>query len=305
MELYGPPLPWLDKPAATATAIAAIGRATVAAGGELAYVEQRGGRPRWLSAGPPLTVLDHVETHGAADASAAEPSVARRLPPRPRPARVELPRRNLRLRRLRFHRRCVPRHLAQAARTPAGTSRLSWSRTRRGSSRSPMSAVSSCPSATRPPARWARSCSADARRARRRAANEERLESTLGVFARLGFDPVLLGSSERSGSPRASTGGQAVVADCGGGAREAFLLAIAAAAFVAAPLGRRRARRRSTPASTRPIRVSATRSRYVVTATVDACSSTAPASRLTSHRSRGRDRRSRSDRSRTASGTSR
>ena len=41
MQLYGPPLPWLDKPAATAAAIAAIGRATAAAGGELAYVEQR------------------------------------------------------------------------------------------------------------------------------------------------------------------------------------------------------------------------------------------------------------------------
>ena len=61
MELYGPPLPWLDKPAATAAAVAAIGRATAAAGGELAYVDQRGGRPRWLSPGPPLTVLERVE----------------------------------------------------------------------------------------------------------------------------------------------------------------------------------------------------------------------------------------------------
>ena len=74
MELYGPPLPWLDKPAATAAAIASIGRATAAAGGELAYVEQRGGRPRWLSAGPPLTVLERVEAHGEADATAAGPS---------------------------------------------------------------------------------------------------------------------------------------------------------------------------------------------------------------------------------------
>ena len=74
MELYGPPLPWLDKPEATASAITAIGRATAAAGGELAYVEQRGGRPRWFSAGPPLTVLDHVEAHNEADPSAAGPS---------------------------------------------------------------------------------------------------------------------------------------------------------------------------------------------------------------------------------------
>ena len=37
------------------------------------------------------------------------------------------------------------------------------------------------------------------REARARAhANEGRLESALGVFARLGFDPVVLGSSERS-----------------------------------------------------------------------------------------------------------
>jgi hypothetical protein len=72
MQLYGPPLPWLDKPMATAEAVAAIGHAAAGAGGELAYVDQRGERPRWLSPGPPLTVLEHVQAHHETDAGAAE-----------------------------------------------------------------------------------------------------------------------------------------------------------------------------------------------------------------------------------------
>ena len=99
---------------------ASIGRAAAAAGGELAYVDQRRSRPRWLSPGPPLTVLERVGAHDEADRGAAGPAVARRLPPRARPARVELSRRNVRFRRLRFHRRRLPEHLAQAARAPLG-----------------------------------------------------------------------------------------------------------------------------------------------------------------------------------------
>ncbi len=74
MSLYGPPLPWLDKPAAIAAVTAAIGRATAAAGGELAYVDERGGRPHWLSAGPPLATVGHVAAYAVEHPEAARPS---------------------------------------------------------------------------------------------------------------------------------------------------------------------------------------------------------------------------------------
>lgn len=61
MGLYGPPFPWLDKPAAIDAAIRSIARATAAAGGDLAYVEHRSGRPLWLSPRPPGQVLDRLE----------------------------------------------------------------------------------------------------------------------------------------------------------------------------------------------------------------------------------------------------
>jgi uncharacterized protein (DUF58 family) len=197
MELYGPPLPWLDKPAATAAAIAAIGRATAAAGGELAYVEQRGAQPRWLSAGPPLTVLDHVEAHSEAHASATGPSSLDG---------------------------CLLALVRHASSFPAGTfvfvvsdfidavspgiwlklRALRWDVT-------PVVVQDPTWEQSFPdvggvllPVRDAGSGEVgeillSGREARARAhANEGRLESALGVFARLGFDPVVLGSSERS-----------------------------------------------------------------------------------------------------------
>jgi uncharacterized protein (DUF58 family) len=57
MSLYGPPFPWLDKPSVVEQAVAAIARATVAEGGDLAYVEQRPARPLWIPPGPPARVL--------------------------------------------------------------------------------------------------------------------------------------------------------------------------------------------------------------------------------------------------------
>jgi uncharacterized protein (DUF58 family) len=53
MQLYGPPLPWLDKSAAVDAAVEAIGRATAAEGGDLAYAEH----PRWIAPAPPAGVL--------------------------------------------------------------------------------------------------------------------------------------------------------------------------------------------------------------------------------------------------------
>jgi hypothetical protein len=53
MQLYQPPFPWLDKGAVVETAVEAIGRAAVAEGGDLAYVEH----PRWLAPAPAASVL--------------------------------------------------------------------------------------------------------------------------------------------------------------------------------------------------------------------------------------------------------
>lgn len=60
MGLYGSPFPWLDKPAAIDAAVRSIGRATIAEGGDLAYVEHRSGRPLWWSPGAPRQVLDRL-----------------------------------------------------------------------------------------------------------------------------------------------------------------------------------------------------------------------------------------------------
>jgi uncharacterized protein (DUF58 family) len=63
MSLYGPPFPWLDKRFVIEQAVASIVRATVAEGGDLAYVEQRAHRPLWLPPGPPSRVLQALSTH--------------------------------------------------------------------------------------------------------------------------------------------------------------------------------------------------------------------------------------------------
>ena len=77
-------------------------------------------RPRWLSPGPPLTRA-RARRRGqrrrlsGRRAPALDGSLARA-----RPACLELPRRNVRFRRLRLHRRRLPTALAQAARAPLG-----------------------------------------------------------------------------------------------------------------------------------------------------------------------------------------
>ena len=53
MQLYRPPLPWLDKAAALDASVEAIGQATVAEGGDLAYAEH----PRWVAPAPAAGVL--------------------------------------------------------------------------------------------------------------------------------------------------------------------------------------------------------------------------------------------------------
>jgi uncharacterized protein (DUF58 family) len=67
MSLYGPPFPWLDKPSVVEQAVASIARATVAEGGDLAYVEQRPGRPLWIPPGPPARVLQSLRARPTAE----------------------------------------------------------------------------------------------------------------------------------------------------------------------------------------------------------------------------------------------
>ena len=53
-----------------------------------------------------------------------------------------------------------------------------------------------CPSGTRPPGDIGEVVISGREARARAAANEQRLERLLGGFARLGFDPVVLGSSD-------------------------------------------------------------------------------------------------------------
>jgi uncharacterized protein (DUF58 family) len=65
MGLYGSSFPWLDKGSASDAALGLIGRAVAAERGDLAFVADRGGRPMWVPPRPPLAVLDQVERQGA------------------------------------------------------------------------------------------------------------------------------------------------------------------------------------------------------------------------------------------------
>jgi len=57
MSLSRPPLPWLDKAAATEAAVRLIAAATVGERGDLGAVEMAGGRPRWIAPRQPADVL--------------------------------------------------------------------------------------------------------------------------------------------------------------------------------------------------------------------------------------------------------
>ena len=196
MELYGPPLPWLDKPAASAAAIAAIGRATprpaasspTSTSGEGARIGSLQGR-RWRCS--------------SASRRAARPIP---VPPGRRPLDG-----------------CLLALIRHASSFPAGTfvfvvsdfidavspgiwlklRALRWDVTSRRRPGSDVGAVvpgrRRRPAAgprCRRPARSARSWSADARRARGRKPTSGASSPCSAVFARLGFDPVVLGSSE-------------------------------------------------------------------------------------------------------------
>jgi uncharacterized protein (DUF58 family) len=68
LSVYGEPFPWLDKGAAVDAAVALIARSAVAARGELAYVDHDGEQPFWLE---PRRRLGALDRHGLESAFCA------------------------------------------------------------------------------------------------------------------------------------------------------------------------------------------------------------------------------------------
>ena len=75
MALYADPYPWLDKRAALETALRLIALSTDVERGELAYVHHDGGRPLWLPPRSPGTTLELLGTRPAAGLAAGEGSL--------------------------------------------------------------------------------------------------------------------------------------------------------------------------------------------------------------------------------------
>ena len=195
MGLYGPPFPWLDKPAAVDAAVRAIGRATTAEGGDLAYVEQRLGSSLWLPPSPPARVLDRLARR---DQEAFEGTAPRSLE------------------------HCLNLLVRHASSFPIGTFVFVLSDFVDAAAPKAWLALRALrwdvtPIVVQDPL-WEQSFPdvggvllpvrdtatgqvADVllsrSETRRRASlNEERLETTLAGFTRLGFDPIVVGSSE-------------------------------------------------------------------------------------------------------------
>jgi uncharacterized protein (DUF58 family) len=195
MALYADPFPWLDKQAALETALRLIALSTEAERGELAYVHHDGGRPFWLAPRTPGTTLELLETRRAGEHGAAAPGSLRAafdalmrhvaLFPHgtfvfvlsdflePLPARSWV--------RLRAQRWDV---------TPVVIQDPLWEQT--------FPDVSGVLLPLRDPADEDTGDIWLTRRAARAqaAGNERRLHQTLGGFERLGFDHVVLGTSD-------------------------------------------------------------------------------------------------------------
>jgi uncharacterized protein (DUF58 family) len=194
MSLYGDGFPWLDKAAALDVAVRLIARSTTAERGELAYVDQVGRRPLWLPPQRPARTLE-LRDRRRDGGGASSPAPLRTC-----------------LETLAHHAALFPHGsfvfvLSDFLRPPGA--RL-WVRLR--SLRWDVT-----PAVIQDPV-WEQSFpdaggvvlplrdpTAEAegdvwfsrREARERAAaHERRLESLLTRFARLGFDPVVLGTSD-------------------------------------------------------------------------------------------------------------
>lgn len=190
MQLYGPPFPWLDKAAAVDAAVEAIARATVAEGGDLAYADY----PRWIAPGPAAGVLGRLRAGHPGGGSVAAGSLERSLDLLVHRAAnfpagtfvfiisdfVDAARPNVwvKLRGLRWDV------------APVVVQDPTWEQS--------FPAVGGALLPVRDPeTAETREVALSRREVRARAAaNATRLQSILDGFARLGFDPILIGSSD-------------------------------------------------------------------------------------------------------------
>jgi uncharacterized protein (DUF58 family) len=195
MDVFQPPFPWLDKRAAADRAAELIALATLAEGGDIAFVEQRPARTYWMPPGPPAAVLgllvrrEHV---GGEDApSGLMPSLdmlVRHASSFPSGTFVFVvsdfveaapPRAWQRLRAL--HWDAVP----VVVQDPM------WEQSFPDIGGVLLPVADPATGEMREIVLTRREAS------ERAAANERRLAGILGGFVRLGFDPVLLGSADR------------------------------------------------------------------------------------------------------------
>ena len=199
MGLYGPAFPWLDKGEAVAAVAELVGASALASRGELAYLDTAGpdGRPFWLPPGSRRR-LREVERRTREAGFAAPANALQRA-----------------LEALLRHAGVLPTDsfvfVVSDFLTPVTTS--TWGRLR--SARWDVVPVvvqdpvweQSFPAAggvvlplTDPETGRTALVRLSPREARERErANEERLRTLLSRFRRLGFDPVLVGTSDRAG----------------------------------------------------------------------------------------------------------
>ena len=190
MQLYRPPLPWLDKAAAVEAAVEALGRATVAEGGDLAYVEH----PRWLAPAPAAGVLGRLRVSFAADVPPQAAGLERSLDLLVRHASSFPPGTFVFV--LSDFVDAAPAHIWVKLRAlgwdvvPVVVQDPTWEQSfpAVGGVLLPLSD---------PETGETRELVLTRREARdRAAANAERLQGIVAGFTRLGFDPILLGSSD-------------------------------------------------------------------------------------------------------------
>jgi uncharacterized protein (DUF58 family) len=191
MALYGGGLPWLDKPAAVVAAAESIARSAAAARAELGYADSAGARTRVVSPGAvaPRYVLDRVR-RGTYDASPS--SLAATLAELPN-RRAELPQGTFV-----FVLSDFLGEVATARWTRLGGAGFdvvpvivqdpTWEQSFPpvGGVVVPFASPDGETGLVRLTAREARA---------RRRANEARVDRTLTGFRRLGFDPLVLGTS--------------------------------------------------------------------------------------------------------------
>jgi uncharacterized protein (DUF58 family) len=190
MRLYPPPFPWLDKAAAVEAAVDAIGRATVAEGGDLAYAEY----PRWLTPAPAAGVLTLLRTSHRKERTAPSGDLARSLDLLVRRA-SSFPAGTFVFVVSDFVEAAPPQVWVKFRAlgwdvVPVVVQDPLWEQS--------FPAVGGVLLPVSDPATGElREIVLSRREARERAtANEERLRVILDGFARLGFDPILLGSSD-------------------------------------------------------------------------------------------------------------